>query len=225
MGPEVADGLAAWIEEFGEEPDVSCLVVAAVGKAFCAGADIKASQAMRERPGERKAFFERVGALLDAFGDVPVPVVAAVDGVAHAGGMELVLACDLVIAGDGARFGDLHLKHGRIPAWGAAARLAAALGPWRAAGALLLPQTYSGTEMYEAGLVTAVCESARLDEEVQLMTDHFASLDRAALRAMKRLVAAQRGLLLEPLLALGKEHFDEFLEGPVMQAPPAGFEP
>ncbi|MFN7150129.1 MAG: enoyl-CoA hydratase/isomerase family protein, partial [Microthrixaceae bacterium] len=184
---------------------------------------IKASQAMVDRPAERKAFFDRVDSLLSSFAEVPVPVIAAVGGVAHAGGLELVLACDLVVAGQGARFGDLHLKHGRIPAWGGAGRLAGALGPWRAAGALLLPQVWSAGEMLEAGWVTAVSGVGELEDDVQAMAEHFATLDPGTLRAMKRLVAAQREAMLAPLLAIGKEHFDAFLAGPGMQSPPAGF--
>jgi enoyl-CoA hydratase len=196
LGPEIADELAAWID---------------------------GSQAMADRPAERKAFFDRVDCLIASFGEVPVPIVAAVDGVACAGGMELVLACDLVVAGPGARFGDLHLRHGRIPAWGGAARLTSALGPWRAAGALLLPQVHTGADMLEAGLVTAVSEAGQLEDDVQAMAEHFATLDPSALRAMKRLIADQRRLILEPLFALGKKHFDEFLAGPQMRTPPPGF--
>lgn len=222
LGPEIADELAEWIEEAPRDPSVSCLVLGAVGKAFCAGADVKASQAMVDRPEERRAFFDRVDALLDSFGRVSVPVVAAVDGVAYAGGLELVLACDLVVAGPDARFGDLHLQHGRIPAWGGAARLVGALGPWRAAAALLLPQVRTGAEMLGAGLVSAVSEAGRLEHDVQAMAEHFATLEPGALRAMKRLVADQRDLVLGPLLAQGKEHFGAFLAGPEMQAPPPG---
>jgi enoyl-CoA hydratase/carnithine racemase len=223
LGPEIAGELAAWIDGAAHDPDVSCFVIGAVGKAFCPGADIKASQAMVDRPAERQAFFDRVGRLIDSFSQVPVPMVAAVDGVAFAGGMELVLACDLVVAGPDARFGDLHLPHGRIPAWGAAARLAGAIGPWRAASALLLPQVYTGADMMQAGLVSMVSEAGRLQDDVQAIADHFASLDPGALRAMKRLVADQRQLVLEPLLELGKKHFDRYLAGPQMQTPPPGF--
>lgn len=223
LGPEIASELAEWIGRWGHDPDISCLVLSAVGNAFCAGADVKASQSMVERPAERKAFFDDVDRLLRSFSELPVPVIAAVDAGAYAGGLELVLACDLVMAGPSARFGDLHLSHGRIPAWGSAARLAAAVGHWKAAAALLLPQVFTAAEMHAAGLVAQVSAEGALSTDVQAVAEHFGSLAPGVLAAMKALVVAQRDVQVGPLLKIGKNQFDDFLAGSAMQAPPPGF--
>ena len=225
LGPEIATELATWIERSGGDPTISCLVLGASGKAFCAGADVKATIAMVNRPDERRAFFADTDRLLRSFADVPVPVIAAVDGVAFAGGLELVLvlACDVVVAGPNARFGDLHLANGRIPAWGSAARLTGAVGHWRASAALFLPQVFTALEMQAAGLVAKVSAAGELDRDIDAMAEHFADLDRHALRAMKELVVAQRMAEIGPLLELGAEHFRAFLAGPGMATLPPAF--
>ncbi len=222
LGPEVAAELAAWLETAGADPSVSALVVTGEGRAFCAGADVTASQAMVDRPVERRRFFDGVRGLLDSFAAAPVPVVAAVDGVAYAGGLELVLACDLVIAGPRARFGDRHLAHGRIPAWGAVARLTGALGVQGAAAALLLPGDLDAAEMQRRGLVAQVVGEGGLDAAVADLAAHLAGCDRDALVATKAVLAEQRRLLLGPLLEAEGRHFTAYLEGPQMRVSPPG---
>lgn len=222
LGPEVAEGLAEWLAEAGADETVAALVVTGEGRAFCAGADVVASRALADRPAERRRFFDGVRGLLDSFGSAPVPVIAAVDGVAFAGGLELALACDLVVAGPGARFSDRHLVNGRIPAWGSSARLVAGLGPQGAAEMLYLPGDLTAEDLHRRGLVARVAGEGELHGAVQEIAEHLATCDRGALMAMKRVLVEQRRLLVDALVDVEARHFTDYLAGPQMASDPAG---
>lgn len=155
LGPEVITGLTEWLAEGADDPGIRALVVTGTGRAFCPGADVRASAAMPDTA-SRLTFLDRGRRLMATIETSPVPVVAAVNGAAFAGGFELLLSRDLVMASQGAVLGDLHLPHGRIPAWGGSARLVRAVGPARASRILLLGERFTAAQMMEFGLVSRV---------------------------------------------------------------------
>jgi enoyl-CoA hydratase/carnithine racemase len=141
----------------------------------------------------------------------PVPVIAAVNGVAYAGGLELALACDFIIAAQSATFGDLHLAHGRIPAWGSSARLLNALGPWRSSRFLLDSAPVSAEELRGLGVVALVVDDDNLVQAVDEIVGGWAGYQPGPLRAMKALIAEQRAHSVQPLLDVEAAHFERFL--------------
>ena len=124
----VLDELESAARELGGDPEVKAVVVLGGAKAFAAGADISEFGGQTEARDVGKQF----RAAFDALGAIPRPVIAAINGVALGGGLELALACDLRIAADSARVGQPEILLGIIPGAGATQRLPRLVGPARA---------------------------------------------------------------------------------------------
>ena len=118
----VLDGLNLQFEQLRHDESVRAVILTGAGGAFCAGADITSFDALRAEPllGKRAAIGGNIWADLGTF---PKPVIAAVEGLALGGGLELALACDIVIAGETAKFGVPEVKLGAIPGGGGTQRL------------------------------------------------------------------------------------------------------
>ncbi|MGI8588083.1 MAG: enoyl-CoA hydratase/isomerase family protein [Chloroflexia bacterium] len=148
------------IEEIAGNKDVRAVVITGAGQAFVAGADIKqlgslqSSEQARGLLGEAHAFFDKVD-------NLPVPVIAAVNGYCLGGGNELALACDFRLASDRARFGQPEINLGIIPGFGGTVRLTRLIGPARALELMLLGSDISAQEALRFGLVNNVVREAR----------------------------------------------------------------
>lgn len=197
-GP-TAEELAKAFRSF--EQDGSQLVAVLTGSAgtFCAGADLKA---MANDPARANR--------IDPSGDAPMgptrmildkPVVAAIEGHAVAGGMELLLWCDLRVAARDATFGFYDRRWGVPLIDGGTVRLPRLIGQSRALDMILTGRPVDGVEAHEMGLVDRLCEPGRaLDEAVALAQD-IARFPQAVMRADRRSVFAQWGLTLEEAMA------------------------
>jgi len=113
----------------GKTGEIGAVILCGKGRSFSAGNDVKSIRAGEQAP---SPYFQAEA--LDAIEALPQPVIAAVRGHCYTGSLELVLACDLLIAGESARFADTHGRFGMSPIWGMSQRLPAALarsGPKR----------------------------------------------------------------------------------------------
>ena len=154
-------------------------------KAFVAGADIAAMSAMSAV--EAETFAGRGQRVLDRLSALPVPVIAAVHGFALGGGCELAMACDLVIAGPRARFGQPEVKLGVIPGFGGTQRLVRRVG-WSAALDLCLTgRMISADEALRIGLCSRVVEGDVLEACVAIANE-IAACGPVALRLCKRAI-------------------------------------
>ncbi|MCW5653196.1 enoyl-CoA hydratase/isomerase family protein [Hydrogenophaga sp.] len=186
----VADLHAAldWVES---QPGVRCLAIRGAGKAFCAGADLRAVKSLgdeQDRAAAVSQFLGQAGALLRRIEQLPMPVVAAVHGLALAGGLETVLVCDVVLAADDARFGDAHARHGLIPGWGGTARLPRRIGANRAKWMMFTAEYVPAATMAQWGLVHQVVPADRLVAEVEALARRMTDKSPLGLRRMKQLV-------------------------------------
>lgn len=199
------------MREFGEalararaDDAVRALIVIGTGRAFCAGADLKEIAEMRAtaKPGDPDFLdlVRRVFADLRAF---PKPVIAAVNGIALAGGMELVMACDLVIAAESARMGDAHSNFGVFPGAGGAAVMPRRIGLNRAKWLLFTGDHVPAREMMAMGLVNQVAADGELEAVVGTLVDKLGQKSPAVLRRMKEV--ANRSLDLSQEAALTDE--------------------
>ena len=112
---------------------MDCRVITGNGRAFSAGADLKfIRESSGGNPRALQDFLYGIYGTLKRLEHFPRPVIAAVNGLALAGGIELVLCCDLVIAVESAKLGDAHANFGLIPGGGSSARLPRKIGPTRA---------------------------------------------------------------------------------------------
>lgn len=190
MSPDLAAGLVEAVGTVERDERVRVLVITGSGRAFSAGGDLKS---FREAVGTGgyDAFVERLRssqAMFRRIEQLRCPVIAAVNGYAVAGGLELILCCDLVIAAESARIGDGHAKYGIIPGGGSTARLPRKLPVNIAKMLLLSGELWPARDLAAFGLVNEVVPDAMLRERVAALAERLAGLSPLGLKWIKRLV-------------------------------------
>ena len=156
-----------------DDPDAPHVVVfSGSGKAFCAGADLNHIEAIKADPFAYRGFLNALRDVIEGFERLPQPVIASVRGVALAGGFELMLGCDIIIAAKSAMVGDQHTQRGFVPGGGSSQRI---------------PRWLSADEAYGLGLVSRVAEDDELDQDVTALALELASRKWPAMRRMKEL--------------------------------------
>jgi len=208
----VITGLAEALESAALEPNVKAAVITGAGDAFSVGLDIDLLGRAFDDLKYFRDVLDRFKELLLAVQAMPVPVVAAVNGLARAGGFELILACDLAIVAEDARIGDTHLVFGILPGGGATVRAPRRLGDQRARELLLTGRWMTGGEAADAGLAMRAVAPTRLYDEVEALIAHFRPLSRAALTATKAALEATADLPLAEALDVELEHLIRLLE-------------
>jgi enoyl-CoA hydratase/carnithine racemase len=189
--PSMHHELQAAFDAFAADPEqYVCVVTGAGERAFCAGSDLKLS---RGEPYPRSGY----AGLIERF-DLNKPVIAAVNGLALGGGFEIALACDIIIAAEGASFGLPEPRVGVLAVGGGIHRLVRQIGQKRAMGYLLTCARISAQEAYELELVNEVVPLADLTSTVERWCEEILKAAPLAVRATKEL--ALRGLD-EPTLA------------------------
>ena len=187
LTPEVLSGIDQALSDAEGNQDVRAVVLTGTGRAFCAGADLKDVRSQSGSDGPR-LFLDSVLATMNRLDSFPKPVIAALNGLALAGGLELVLCCDLVLAARGAKIGDAHANYGLLPGGGGSVRLPRVIGPTRAKYLLFTGEFLSADELVEAGLVNQVVDPDELEAATQALVDKIASKSPLGLRRMKALV-------------------------------------
>jgi len=186
--------MARTVAEVAAADEVSVLVIEGKGKAFCAGVDV--ADHTEDRVPEMLEVFH--GAL-SRIEELEVPVVAAVHGACLGGGMELALACDLVLASEDARLGQPEVRLGVLPPY-AAVVLPGRIGRGTAFDLVLTGRTLHAAEARDAGLVQHVFPRDVFADEVAEYVGRLASLSAPVLKLAKRALAT--GLSLPPEEAL-----------------------
>lgn len=188
LTPDIVDGIDAALDRAAED-DVRAVVLTGSGRAFCAGADLKF---VREASGGDEAytaaFLDRVLVMMSRLEKCPRPVIAAVNGITVAGGLELVLCCDLVVAARSARLADGHVNFGLLPGGGSSVRLPRKIGATRAKYLLFTGDFMSADELAAAGLVNEVVDDADLVPAVERLVGKLSAKSPLVLRRVKSLV-------------------------------------
>ena len=170
-----------------ERDGARAALIVAGGKNFCTGAALDEVEAVRNVEAELRDFLALGHSVLDRIEASPLPVVAAVQGLCLAGGIELVLACDVVFAAEDARFGDQHAAFGLIPGWGGSQRLTRAIGLRRALDLMYSARWIDAPTAMQWGLVNHVAPALRLRDEALAYARLLATRSGAGLAAIKRL--------------------------------------
>jgi enoyl-CoA hydratase len=157
--------------------------------AFCAGGDLKELEHMRSEQ-DAAEMAHRMRATLDKIPELPIPVIAGLNGDAFGGGAELAIACDFRIAASHARIGFAQINLGLMPAWGASERLAALLGRGRALSVLLGGETLDAERALQVGLFEEVVAKERFDRRLAELGASIAAAPPAAVAGIKRSVNA-----------------------------------
>jgi 2-(1,2-epoxy-1,2-dihydrophenyl)acetyl-CoA isomerase len=170
------------------------IVLTGAGRAFSAGGDLREMQRLAERDGKVEAFFDEPLRLLNEcillIRRTPLPVIAAVNGVASGGGCNLALACDLVIASASARFNQAFIRIGLSPDCGGTFILPRLVGWKRATELMMTGEIISAGRALEMGMINAVLPDTDLMTGALAMADKLAQSPTAALGRIKQLLEA-----------------------------------
>lgn len=177
------------ILELGDDPEVRVVVVQGAGGNFCAGGDFNEVELLRSSgPDALRALFEAFRRACEAIARIEVPVVSAVEGVAMAGGFELMQASDIVLVSDDAKIADNHIKFGMIPGGGSTQRLSRLVGRQEALGLLLSGDRMSGLDAVRRRLAYRSFPQPQFTRGVHRFVAELAGRRREAVVAIKRLV-------------------------------------
>ncbi len=198
----MVDELVAALRRFGEDDAVRCIVLTGSGRAFCAGADLEVLQDIHDRQDVdlARALVDGSRAVHRLVREARQPVLCALNGVAAGGGANLALGCDLRLAADTARIGQVFAKLGLHPDWGGSYFLPRLVGSARALELFLSAELLDAGRMLELGLVNRVVPAADLAAEAQAWGERIAAAPPLAVRWMKRAVHASGRASLEEML-------------------------
>ncbi len=154
------------LKESERDPQIRCIVLTGVGRGFCAGADVGdlGSKSVEEGAEDFGTRMERYNRVIRALRDIEKPIIASVNGVAVAAGMNLALACDIRIASDSARFGEVFVKVGLSPDCGGGYLLWRLVGLGKATELMFTGDIIDAEEAQRIGLVNKVVPGDELEK-------------------------------------------------------------
>jgi enoyl-CoA hydratase len=195
--------LAAAFEGLHDDPSVRAIVLTGNDQAFAAGADLKefvdagAIEMLRRRADRYWSTIART----------PQPVIAAINGYALGGGLELAMCCDVIIAGQSAQLGQPEVRVGIMPGAGGTQRLTRAVGKFHAMRLCLTGRPIVAAEAYQIGLVSQVVPDAEVVDTALGMASDLARLPPLAVRQIKEAILAGQDASLEAGLMLERKAF------------------
>ena len=175
------------LDEIAADDGIVGLILTGAGeKSFVAGADIREFPTFN--PLKAKSFSEMWHSLMNKLQELPIPVIAAVNGFALGGGCEVALACDFIYASENAMFGLLEITLGIIPGSGGTQRLPRLVGMSMAKEMIFTGKMISAAEAKDMGLVNRVCSQEQLMDEVVKTAKTIASRGKVSIRAAKQAI-------------------------------------
>lgn len=195
--------LVQCLDEIEAENTRVVIITSSGGKAFCAGADLKERQTMDEE--EVRRYLTLIRQTFFKLENLYCPVIAAVEGIALGGGMELALACDFRIAGKGAVFALPETSLGIIPGAGGTQRLSRIAGISVAKELIFTGKRISADRAYQLGIISKVTMNGEALTESMNMAEQISQNAPLAVRQAK--IAIQEGYPLEIGLAMEKEAY------------------
>ena len=192
LSVELTEAIQSAITDLDRRDDVSAIVLTGTDPAFCAGVDLK-QLATQDRP-------DRVVQLAGPpafFGPLPThdtPVIGAINGASVTGGLELVLACDFLIASERATFADTHARVGVMPGWGLTVRLPEVVGINRARQMSFTGDYVDARRAYDWGLVNEVVAHDDLLARAREVAEHVASIPSDHVREIRSIYHAVHAL-------------------------------
>lgn len=195
--------LADVFTAFQDDPEVRCIVLTGDERAFAAGADLKEmvdadAVTMMKRRTER---------YWQAIARTPQPVIAAIQGYALGGGLELAMICDIIVVGENAQLGQPEVRVGILPGAGGTQRLTRAVGKYQAMRLCLTGRPISGREAYEIGLASVVVPDGEVMETALKMAEGIAKMPPLAVVSIKEAILQGQDASLDAGLALERKAF------------------
>ena len=178
---EIYEGL----KELKMNSSVRVILIQGNKKFFSPGADIKELSNLNTESADSKGLFN----FFDKIKEIDIPIIAAVEGYALGGGMELALLCDIIIASKESKFGQPEINLGLIPGIGGTQRLKHSLGKYNANYLCMSGEIISGTKAYELGLVSILLDKADFLKEVEKVANQIAGKPKSSLIEIKKLIS------------------------------------
>ncbi|MGX9134135.1 enoyl-CoA hydratase/isomerase family protein [Rummeliibacillus sp. JY-2-4R] len=176
------------LQDAEHDEQTRVVVISGKGRAFCAGADLKGILSdLEKKPDGEKGLLDLAEDTFAKLNHFPKPIIAALNGITAAGGLEITMAADIVIASEKAKIADAHANFGVIPGGGGAVRLPRKIGMNRAKYLLFTGEFITAQEMQEYGLVQKVVSHDLLETTVQELADKISTKSPLVLREMKKL--------------------------------------
>lgn len=194
------------LNEVAEQNNLKAVVLAANGKAFCAGVDVA-----DHTPDKVEPMIREFGQLFTRLRTIPMPTIALVQGAALGGGCELAIACDLLIAAESAKFGQPEIKLGVFPPI-AAALFPQLIGHQQTARLLFSGETISAAEAVRLGLVTYSVADDALQATLDHLLTQYRTMSAAALRITKRAILYGNDLGVNALLEIEDLYLRDLME-------------
>jgi enoyl-CoA hydratase/carnithine racemase len=199
------------IADLGKIIDLVKLTLTGSGRAFCVGLDLD----LLKKAFSDLAYFEnvlrRLQAALLELESLPVPVIAAVNGLTRAGGFEMILACDFIVVADEARIGDKHTNLGLLPGGGCGRRLPRLVGEQRAKAILMLAQWMTGQQAVHYGLALRSVPLAELPGAVEELLGELRHRPRECMAGIKLAMHGERNLDSAAAVELEIQIFMEYM--------------
>jgi acyl-CoA synthetase (AMP-forming)/AMP-acid ligase II/enoyl-CoA hydratase/carnithine racemase len=187
---EMMQSLERQLRAVAEMPEVRVVILTGTGRAFCAGGHLHEFETALTAGGTVLLDTLRYNQdVLQLVEDLPVPVIGVANGIAVAGGLELLLCCDIVLAAEGAMIGDGHTKYGVVPAGGATVRLVERIGPCRAAQLFYTGALVDTGTLRDWGLVNEVVPADQLMERARELAREICFCSPEANRHVKSLTS------------------------------------
>ncbi|MEE8413652.1 MAG: enoyl-CoA hydratase-related protein, partial [Dehalococcoidales bacterium] len=201
--PGIVEGIYQALEDAAKDDGVRVLVLTGTGQAFCSGANVKSMGAITERPPAAKR--EEGGTtginwLSFALQKCDKPVIAAINGIAVGGGLDLALGCDIRIASDRAKLSEIYIRRGIIPAQGGAFFLPRLIGIDKACQLILTGDMVDAREAERIGLVTMVVPHKELENTTRELAEKLAKSAPLAVQKAKRAIYDSLSMDLETSL-------------------------
>ncbi len=201
---DMRERLLEALDAVAARPHLGALIITGAGRAFCSGGDVGHMRALTAR----EAGFDELRPLLEAgrrvimrLASLPIPVLAAVNGVAAGAGLNLACACDLRVASEQASFGATFVRIGLHPDWGGSWTLPRLVGVAKAKELCWTGDVIDAAEALRIGLVQRVVPHERLMDETLALARRLAAAPRTSVREIKRSLSASPGRTLDESLA------------------------
>jgi len=184
LNPAVFIQLRAHLDAIAKDPSVGVVVLAGAGRSFCAGHDLDAIASHEPAP---SPYFEPE--TIDALEQLPKPTICRIQGHCFTGGLELALACDLLVAAESTKLGDTHGQWGLVPVWGMSVRLPERVGRARAKELMYTSRRLNAREACDLGLVDHCVPDEQLDARIDALCQEILANSRGTNRIVKALIA------------------------------------
>lgn len=203
LSNELIQKMNETVKQIAQNRDIYCTIITSVGdRSFCAGADLKERVKMTDD--QVIETVQKIGEMVMNVERLPMPVIAALNGIAYGGGLELALACDFRVAADHIKLGLTETSLAIIPGAGGTQRLPRLIGLGHAKRLIYTAQPIGAEEALKIGLIEKLVMSPNLVDEAMRLAEKIASNGPIAMRQAK--IAINQGIETDLMTGLSLEH-------------------